>query len=411
MVRRSTTRAAPLDPRPNIARCTDLAPIEASTSPFDIWGRVSVVCCRRLIIEGTRTAQPTADRFCPRLRQLAEVCVGRLLLDPARRRSDTCDSAESVCWKASRARSHAWQPPTLFSGVSACASTGLDVQRAPQLTTDFMVCLNQSRWELWTLAYALDFTDAELRGLAHEVRAPDASEPFGAYVFRHDEPGANLGRYVEQSVFLEVFGNTPELLAEEYRRYEPSSLFICVIDHLREVPAGAMRVLVPSRAGFKSLNDIEPVWGVSATSLIENTGLALDVARTWDVATLAVAPEYRGKATRGLVTMGLVQTVTILARRHGIEWLVMILDMPVFRLLRWKLLMVIAGYKGIGPLPYLGSAASIPAWCDLVHAQSHFAANDRTLHDIVFLGEGLEPALRRFDLGESDRLRVAGRAV
>ena len=32
--------------------------------------------------------------------------------------------------------------------------------------------------------------DAELRHLASSVRAPGAAEPFGAYMFRHDEPGA-----------------------------------------------------------------------------------------------------------------------------------------------------------------------------------------------------------------------------
>lgn len=253
---------------------------------------------------------------------------------------------------------------------------------------------------------SLSRSESELRQLADSVCAPSATEPFGAYMFRSDEPGAELGRYLERAVFLEAFGNTPELLAEEYDAYEKASVFIVVIDQLRKVPAGMMRVLVPSTAGFKSLNDIEPVWGVSAQALIHRTGMGLDPHKTWDVATLAVDSGYRGTMARGLVTMGLYQSLTMSARACGIDWLVAILDMPVFRLLRWKLRMVMVGYKGIGPMPYLGSAASIPSWCDLVDAQKRYLATDLDLHGVVFEGVGLEPALRRVELPGVDR-RVA----
>ena len=77
-------------------------------------------------------------------------------------------------------------------------------------------------------------------------------------------------------MFLEAFGNTAELLADEYGPYEASSFFICVVDHLRMLPAGVMRVVLPSPRGFKSLNDIEPVWGEPAESAHRAHGLALD---------------------------------------------------------------------------------------------------------------------------------------
>ena len=78
--------------------------------------------------------------------------------------------------------------------------------------------------------------------------------------------------------------------------------------------------------------------------------------------------------------------------------------MPVFRLLRWKLRMIFAGYKSIAPLPYLGSAASIPAWCDVVAAEKRLAATDRDLHAVLVQGVGLEPALRPVDLRQIERL-------
>jgi hypothetical protein len=248
--------------------------------------------------------------------------------------------------------------------------------------------------------------DTELRRLTRQILAPGAIEPFGAYLFRGDEPGADLGRHVEQLVFLEAFGNTPDLLADEYAPYEASSVFICIVDHLRMLPAGVMRVLLPSPRGFKSLNDIEAVWGDSAETLIKRTGLALAADRTWDIATFAVAPEYRANAARGLISMGLYQTLTMAALRCGVDWFVAILDMPVFRMIRWKLRMIFAGYQGVAPLPYLGSAASIPAWCDVNEAERRLAETDRDLHAILVEGIGLEAAVRRLDLASADDFLV-----
>ena len=261
------------------------------------------------------------------------------------------------------------------------------------------------------MAGSSHLADADLRRLTQQVVAPGASEPFGAYLFRGDEPGADLGRHIERLVFLEAFGNTPDLLADEYGPYEACSVFICVVDHLRTLPAGVMRVLLPSPRGFKSLNDIESVWGDPAATLIERTGLTMAPHRTWDVATFAVAPEYRGNAARGLISMGLYQTLTMAALHCGVDWFVAILDMPVFRMIRWKLRMIFAGYQGVIPRPYLGSAASIPAWCDVVAAERRLAETDRDLHAILVEGIGLEAGLRRLDVTSADRFVVRPKKV
>lgn len=245
--------------------------------------------------------------------------------------------------------------------------------------------------------------DAELRRLTQQVVPSGATEPFGAYVFGSGEPAAQLGRHVERTVFLEAFGNTPELLAEEYDPYEASSIFICVLDQMRRLPAGVMRVLLPSPAGFKSLKDIEPVWGEPADVLIARTAMGMDLACTWDIATLAVAPDYRGKATTGLVSMGLYQTLGMVTSRCGIDWLVAILDAVVYRILR-KLQMPFTGYRGTAPMPYLGSAASLPVWCDVASMRAHIAGTDPDLYAAYFEGAGLEPAIRPVDLDCAEAL-------
>lgn len=249
-------------------------------------------------------------------------------------------------------------------------------------------------------------SDAALRRLASEVASPGASAPFGVYMVRATDPGAELARHVERVVFLETFGNTPELLAKEYGPYEDSSIFFCVIDHIRGVPAGTMRVLLPSPAGFKTIDDVAPVWGEPLEAMAARTGLDIDLARTWDIATLAVAPDYRGKATMGLVSMGLYQALALATPPCGVEWLLAILDVPVFRMIRWKLRMPMVGFAGVPALPYLGSPASMPAWCNVADTERRLAASDPDLHALYFKGVGMEPAVRPLD--HASVLELAG---
>jgi hypothetical protein len=239
--------------------------------------------------------------------------------------------------------------------------------------------------------------DEDLRRLARDVAAPGNTAPLGVYMFRSTDPGAELARHVERVVFMETFGNTPELLAKEYGPYESSSVFFCVVDHVRNVPAGTMRVLLPSPAGFKTLDDAEPVWGEPVEAMASRTGLDLDLARTWDIATLAVAPAYRGKATMGLVSMGLYQALALATPACGIEWLIAVLDVPVFRMIRWKLRMPMAGFNGVTSKPYLGSPASMPVWCNVGDTKRRLASSDPDLHALYFEGVGLEPAIRPLD--------------
>jgi hypothetical protein len=241
-------------------------------------------------------------------------------------------------------------------------------------------------------------SDAALRRLAVDVMVDAPTEPFGVYLFRSDEPGADLARRVEQEVFLQVFGNTPELLTKEYEPYEAATFFVCVVDHRRRLPAGVMRILVPSPAGFKTVSDIPPIWMESLDEMAGRTGLAFDHTRTWDIATLAVASDYQGKAQIGLVTLGLYQALSTLTLRSGIEWLIAILDRRVFRMVRWQLGMTFAEFKDVPALPYLGSPASMPVWCSMSQGKRHLIAKHPELYELLVEGKGLEAAIRSLDM-------------
>lgn len=245
----------------------------------------------------------------------------------------------------------------------------------------------------------LDLVVEELRDLATGVMRPDAPEPFGLYMFPSSHPGAELGRHIERVVFDEFFDNSPEMLAEEYGPYEDASLFFCVIDHKRRLPAGALRIIVPNDAGFKSLDDIERVWEQPLDEVLERTGIEWDERRLWDVATVAVDAEYRGSATEGLVSLTLYQGFAQGALRTGVEWGVAVLDVIVLELVQEVTGRPFNYFKGVEPMRYLDSPSSVPVWID-GEAWFERMRESPDIGAVLVEGESLGPAMMLPDWDE-----------
>lgn len=214
--------------------------------------------------------------------------------------------------------------------------------------------------------------------------------PFGLYVLTSPQPGADLARSVEAQVFLEFFGNTPDLLDAEYGPYEAASLFLCVLDHRRRVPAGVIRIVTDSPAGFKSLGDIERAWGADAEDVARRSGFSFPPHEVWDIATLAVSPDYRGESTSGLVSLALYQAVGTLAANHGIRSLVTILDLVVLDLIQTRIGRPFTPFVGLEPRNYLDSPASLPVFCDLDDHRARIGLTDPAMHELLYEGTGLE---------------------
>ena len=149
------------------------------------------------------------------------------------------------------------------------------------------------------------------------------------------------------------------------------------------------RAILPSDAGLKSLNDIEREWGENVDDVLARTGLHLQPDLVWDCATVATLPEYRGGDTHGVISMALYQTLGTAALRCGFRWLVAVVDVPVLRVLQWRAGRPFHTYEGVAAVPYLGSAASIPVWSDLLAWSARLAASNPATHDIMFGGHGL----------------------
>jgi hypothetical protein len=177
-----------------------------------------------------------------------------------------------------------------------------------------------------------------------------------------------------------------------------------VLDHLRQVPAGVMRLIIsrPDGSGLKSLADLAPFFSTSAEEMIARSGRPIGSAPTWDIATLAVTPAYRNAAATGLVALGLYQSVVRTSCRAGVEFLVAILDRVVYRMTRLKFAAPFSPLDA--PRPYLGSASSYPVYCDLGEWRERLFAEDPAIGGIIYDGVGLGPALAPLDLRRADAI-------
>ncbi len=234
----------------------------------------------------------------------------------------------------------------------------------------------------------------ELRAQAAEV-AGGAPEPLGVYAFSTAEPGAALPRRLEEWVFAETLGDpAAAVLAEEFAPYDHATVLLCVLDHHRRLPAAMVRLILPSKAGLKSLNDLGSTFSVGPDALFEACDFDYDPNHTWDVAGMAIGPEYRSAAFQGLVTMALCQSISVLGARLAFPWALTLVHVPVLRMLQWKLHRPFHEFEGVEPHPYLDSPASLPAWMHLREWHRRLFERDRVLYRIMTEGTGLEAAVR-----------------
>ncbi|MGZ6929693.1 MAG: hypothetical protein ACXVK4_04100 [Acidimicrobiia bacterium] len=242
----------------------------------------------------------------------------------------------------------------------------------------------------------VDLVQAELRELASTLvdATGDPTETFGVYFLDPDADAAALPRHVEHVVFDEWFGNSPELLAAEYGPYEASTIFITVIDHRRRLPAGMGRVILPSELGFKTLHDIEARWGEPLGGVLERTGRDWDITRIWDFATIAVMPEYRGKATDGLIMLSMLQTGSQGLIMTGGRFMICVLDVNVWQYFNATMYDAFEPYPDVAPIEYLDSPASIPTFVDFDRYGPYLLEQDQPTHQMLLEDAGIAPVVR-----------------
>ncbi|HEX2073670.1 MAG TPA: hypothetical protein VHF92_07785 [Geodermatophilus sp.] len=163
-------------------------------------------------------------------------------------------------------------------------------------------------------------------------------------------------------MFLRAFGNTPDVMEQEYGPYSDRSRFLAVIDDSDGSALGTIRLIAPDDTSpVKTLTDVagEP-WHLSVPTVLRTAGLS--GRPVWDVASLAVDRRYRSGTAGAEITLALCHGLHQYLRNCGVQGLVTILDDRVLRLLRamgqpWTPM------AGATSQYYLGSPASTPCIC------------------------------------------------
>lgn len=215
------------------------------------------------------------------------------------------------------------------------------------------------------------------------------------YVVRHGHPAADSCRGIESAVFREFFDNDQETLQEAYGPYEEASAWLLVVDRHKRRAAGCLRVIKPSGACLKTLRDISnPPLSIRQLDALNRHRMQL--AKTWDIGTLAVLPEYRGDH---LVASELYGQLFAALRRARVRHVVTVLDDHAYQQLATVLGVPWEHICGSEPVAYLGSAKSHAVVCDVAKVlpavEKHAAALGSMravvgpLARRIFLGEGL----------------------
>jgi hypothetical protein len=240
----------------------------------------------------------------------------------------------------------------------------------------------------------VDLVREELRDLAREIVAQDGDQPqpYCVYAFRSDAPGARLARWLEGEVFGRFFGNTPEMLDAEYSAFNDATVFLCVVDRRRGVPAGMMRLILPSAQGLKTLHDLSHFAKTPVDAAIAESGIDLD--DTWDVTTIAVDDEYR-RTSGGLVSIALYQCLGVATRRFDTRGLVAVMDLIALDLVQQVTHDVFDRFPGTEPARYLDSPASLPVYSDLHRYWPRLRNEDATAFALFAEGHGMDEIVRQ----------------
>lgn len=217
----------------------------------------------------------------------------------------------------------------------------------------------------------------------------------------------SAARRCEADIFLQWYGNTRKQLADEYERYEASSVFVALADERDDV-LGIVRFVVPGAAGLKTLNDVGlPPW--NALPVRSAAAAGIDPTTTWDCATMGLRSD-RSRSTAKL-SLALYHGLLLALRVNQVRTVVAVLDVRARRLLS-SVGLVLHPIPGTTTAPYLGSAASTPVFAHLGAGLDRQRRLAPEAHRLVTLGIGLDGvSVPEWDAFRLTQARVPGAPV
>jgi hypothetical protein len=205
------------------------------------------------------------------------------------------------------------------------------------------------------VAFSLDADEAQR--LVDGLLETAGTRRFSVHLAGPDDAAALLSLQVAADVFLDAFGNTPELLREHYAALVPTMTHLIVLDRVTRTAVGSFILQAAPAEELKTVVDLagEP-WSMPTDDALAALGLARGDRTAVDQLLLAVHPAYRKVGMAQL----LMYAGWVLSVQRGIHHWTAILDEPLMRGMNELSHGALIPIGGAATQPYLGSAASTP---------------------------------------------------
>jgi ribosomal protein S18 acetylase RimI-like enzyme len=253
-------------------------------------------------------------------------------------------------------------------------------------------------------AFALEADEAQR--LVDDLLEDGGTQRFSVHLAGPDDAAALLSLQVAADVFLEAFGNTPELLRSEYAALLPAMTHLLVLDRTTRTAVGSLILQEAPAEELKTVVDLagEP-WSVPVDRTLGALGIGRGARTGADLLLLAVRPGYRRHGVAQLLMYG--GWMASLSR--GIHLWTAILDDTLLGGMNLMTEGALRPIDGAIGAPYLGSPASTP-----VSVRMNPDEDVHLVRRVEFLGSAasvdadlsaaLEPG-RRMIQGRAEQLR------
>lgn len=255
----------------------------------------------------------------------------------------------------------------------------------------------------WTID---ELNPERISGLVEGLIPPEEvrnGRNFGVHIVDGQDEASAIGRFVEWTVFEEFFDNDLERMKEEYGPYDEASTFLLVLDYEKSQPMGAVRLIGPSEAGFKSIHDLvapESPWYKPGDTLESRLAeIGNDPEHTVDIGTMAVMPEYRsGHSTEG-ASAALYSTCVRWSLANGYNNWITVVDRKIYDMMQaWG--EPFKPFDRTDWASYIDSPASLPVHTELYSGLEQIKEFDQKMsrqheqqfdiHGLYTRGAGLE---------------------
>lgn len=207
------------------------------------------------------------------------------------------------------------------------------------------------------LAEPFDLATDEAQRLTENLLASVDTAPgrYSVHLAGPREDGALLSLQLVADVFLDAFGNTPDLLRSEYTHLLGSMTHVVVLDRESHAVAGCLVLQEAPAEQLKTVVDLAGApWSMPAEESLAALTLAPGDRTAGDLLVLAVGTEHRSRG----VAMLLLYAGWVVSATRGIDRWTAILDDPLLAAVTGLTLGAL--HPVAGSRPYLGSAGSTP---------------------------------------------------